>query len=192
MKFKGKVMFKKYCVSLLSSLFIFCILFSNNGQTESLKNVYDFQFESINGSNIKMEDFMGKLVLVVNTASNCGFTKQYAGLQEVWDTYKSRGLIVLGIPSNSFNQELKDNESIANFCEVNFGIDFPMTSRIPVVGENSHPFYAWLKENHGIVPKWNFSKVLISRNGKVIDSFSSRTKPNGKQLLSLIEKNLDG
>tara|TARA_B100001123_G_C15153221_1_gene964353 strand:- start:276 stop:833 length:558 start_codon:yes stop_codon:yes gene_type:complete len=185
-------MFKKYFISLVLPFFVFCLLLSSNLHSESLKSIYDFQFESIDGSNIKMENFAGKLVLVVNTASNCGFTKQYAGLQEVWDTYKSRGFIVLGIPSNSFNQELKDNKSIADFCEVNFGINFPMTVRTPVVGENSHPFYVWLKEYHGIVPAWNFSKVLISGKGEIIDSFSSRTKPNGKEMLLLIEENLDG
>ena len=108
-----------------------------------------------------------KVVLIVNTASYCGFTKQYAELQTLWDKYKSKDFIVLGIPSNSFNQEKKINSEVKEFCEVNFDIDFPLTSITDVKGENAHEIYQWAKENHGksAIPKWNFYKILINRQG---------------------------
>ena len=128
-------------------------------------------------------------MLVVNTASYCGFTKQYNELQELWDLYKSKGLIVLGVPSNSFNQEKKIIMNIKEFCEVNFNINFPLTTITEVKGENAHEIFLWAKENHGksAVPKWNFHKILINKEGKVEDTFASFTKPMSKKITKAIE-----
>ena len=113
------------------------------------KVFYDFQIESINGEMINLKEYENKVVLLVNTASYCGFTKQYEDLQKLWDQYKSKGLIVLGIPSNSFNQEKNSNSEIKKFCEINFNINFPLSTLIDVKGNNAHEIFKWAKENHG-------------------------------------------
>ena len=120
---------------------------------------------------------------MVNTASYCGFTKQYTDLQSLWDRYKKKGLIVLGVPSNSFNQEKDNNKDIKEFCEVNFNINFPLTTIINVKGDNAHKYYKWAQKNHGnsAVPKWNFHKILINKDGRIEETFSSFTKPNSKK-----------
>ena len=153
------------------------------------KIFYDFNIESISGEVINFNKYKGKAVLVVNTASYCGFTKQYDELQSLWDNYKSRGLIVLGIPSNSFNQEKSSNSEIKEFCEVNFNIDFPLSTITDVKGENAHPIFIWAKNNYGksAVPKWNFHKILINKEGKIHDTFTSFTKPLSKKIVSKIE-----
>ena len=135
------------------------------------------------------EDFKGKAVLVVNTASYCGFTNQYEELQELWDNYKSKGLIVLGVPSNSFNQEKKNNDEVKKFCEVNFNINFPLTAITEVKGDNAHEIFKWAKKNYGksAVPKWNFHKILINKEGKIEDTFASFTKPMSSKLIKKIE-----
>tara|TARA_B100001057_G_scaffold469865_1_gene530614 strand:+ start:4182 stop:4667 length:486 start_codon:yes stop_codon:yes gene_type:complete len=154
------------------------------------KFFYDFKIKSINGEMINLKEYKNKVVLVVNTASYCGFTKQYSDLQKLWDQYKSKGLIVLGIPSNSFNQEKNDNNEIKEFCKVNFSINFPLSSITEVKGENAHEIFKWAKKNHGnsAVPKWNFHKILINRQGKIEDTFSSLTKPTADKLIKKIEK----
>ena len=154
------------------------------------KIFYDFNIESISGEMINFNKYKGKAVLVVNTASYCGFTKQYDELQSLWDNYKSRGLIVLGIPSNSFNQEKSSNSEIKEFCEVNFNIDFPLSTITDVKGENAHPIFIWAKNNYGksAVPKWNFHKILINKEGKIHDTFTSFTKPLSKKIISKIEQ----
>tara|TARA_Y100000992_G_scaffold299787_1_gene267161 strand:+ start:114 stop:623 length:510 start_codon:yes stop_codon:yes gene_type:complete len=154
------------------------------------KIFYDFNIESISGEMINFNKYKGKAVLVVNTASYCGFTKQYDELQSLWDNYKSRGLIVLGIPSNSFNQEKSSNSEIKEFCEVNFNIDFPLSTITDVKGENAHPIFIWAKNNYGksAIPKWNFHKILINKEGKIHDTFTSFTKPLSKKIISKIEQ----
>ena len=164
--------------------------FKNSLSANYEKIFYDFKIESITGEVINFKDYKNKVVLVVNTASYCGFTKQYDELQELWDLYKTKGLIVLGIPSNSFNQEKKDNTDVKEFCEVNFNINFPLTSITEVKGSNAHELFFWAKENHGksAVPKWNFHKLLIDKNGKIDDTFASFTKPMSKKIINKIEK----
>ena len=166
--------------------------FKNFASANYEKIFYDFDIESINGEMITLEAYKGKVILVVNTASYCGFTKQYEELQKLWDTYKSRGLIVLGIPSNSFNQEKKSNSEIKEFCEVNFNINFPLSTITEVKGENAHDIFKWARENHGksAIPKWNFHKILINKEGKVEDTFSSFTKPMSKKIIEIIENTL--
>ena len=126
-----------------------------------------------------------KSILIVNVASNCGFTKQYEDLQKLYDLYKSNGLIVLGVPSNQFgNQEPGSEKEIKNFCETNFNITFPMTSKYDVKGDKAHPVYLWAKESYGnsAIPKWNFHKILIDKNGKIQDTFASFTNPMSNKI----------
>ena len=166
------------------------IFFKSNALGNYEKIFYEFKIESISGEIIDLKDYKNKVVLLVNTASYCGFTKQYTDLQILWDKYKSDGLIVLGVPSNSFNQEKKGNKEVKKFCEVNFNIDFPLTSITDVKGENAHDIFKWAKINHGksAEPKWNFHKILINKDGKIEDTFSSFTKPTSSKILSKIEK----
>ena len=156
------------------------------------KIFYDFNIESIGGEIIDFNKYKGKVVLIVNTASYCGFTKQYDDLQKLWTTYKSRGLIVLGIPSNSFNQEKNSNSDIKEFCEVNFNIDFPLSTITNVKGENAHDIFKWAKNNYGksAIPKWNFHKILINKEGKVENTFASFTRPMSKKIIESIENTL--
>ena len=169
------------------------IFFSNVSFAKYEKIFFDYDIDTINGKKISLNEYNNKVILLVNTASYCGFTKQYDGLQILYDKYKSKGLVVLGVPSNSFNQEKKDEKDIKEFCEVNFNISFPMTSIYEVKGENSHEIYKWAKKNYGksAVPKWNFHKILINKQGKIEDTFSSFTKPNSKKIVSKIESLLN-
>ena len=166
------------------------IFFKNSVSANYEKVFYDFKIESITGEIINLSDYKGKPVLIVNTASYCGFTKQYDEMQELWDLYKSKGLIVLGVPSNSFNQEKKNNADVKKFCEVNFSINFPLTTITEVKGENAHEIFLWAKNNYGksAVPKWNFHKILINKEGRVEDTFASFTKPMSKKIINKIEE----
>ena len=154
------------------------------------KVFYDFKIKGINGEIIDLNKYQNKVVLLVNTASYCGFTKQYTDLQELWDRYNSKGLIVLGIPSNSFNQEKKNNEDVKEFCEVNFNINFPLSTITNVKGDNAHEIFKWAEKNYGksAIPKWNFHKILINKDGKIQDTFSSFTKPTSNKLIKKIEE----
>ena len=156
----------------------------------SNQNAYDFNFKGLDGSQIDLNEYKNKAILVVNVASRCGYTPQYEDLQQLWSEYKSKDLIVIGVPTNNFRQEPGSNKEIKDFCETNFGITFPMTEKISVIGKNSHPFYKWAREDYGIgaIPKWNFHKILIAKNGKIIDTFSSITKPSSKKFIKAIEK----
>ena len=169
------------------------LFFKNSAMSNYEKVFYDFQIESINGEIINFKKYENKVVLLVNTASYCGFTRQYDDLQKLWDQYKSKGLIVLGVPSNSFNQEKKKNSEIKKFCEVNFNINFPITTLTEVKGNNAHEIFKWAKENHGksAVPKWNFHKILINKMGKIEETYSSLTKPTSKKIISRIESLLN-
>ena len=163
--------------------------FKNNVNANYDKIFYDFKIESITGETINFNEYKNKVILIVNTASYCGFTKQYTDLQELWDKYKSRGLIVLGVPSNSFNQEKNSNSEVKEFCKVNFDINFPLTTITEVKGDNAHDLFKWAKNNHGksAIPKWNFHKILINKEGKVEDTFTSFTNPMSKKIVSKIE-----
>ena len=161
----------------------------NNG-----KLAYDFSFKDLDGSTLSLSDYKNKVIVVVNVASQCGFTKQYDDMQKIWDKYQKKGIVMLGVPSNDFGkQEPGSNADIKNFCEAKFGITFPMTEKVSVKGENAHPFYIWAKENYGksAVPKWNFHKIIIGKNGKIEDTFASITNPSSKKFIQSIEKALD-
>jgi glutathione peroxidase len=172
-------------------IIIFMISFFNTGNAKYDKIFFDFDIKDINEETFALEKFKNKTVLLVNVASNCGFTKQYTELQELYEKYSEKGLVVLGVPSNQFGgQEPGSNNEIKDFCETNFNITFPMTTKIDVKGDNAHPIYLWAKENYGnaAVPKWNFHKILINRQGKIEDTYSSFTKPMSKKLTSKIEE----
>ena len=164
--------------------------FKNLAHANYEKVFHDFQIESINGNIINFKEYKNKVVLIVNTASYCGFTNQYEDLQYLWNQYKSRGLIVLGVPSDTFKQEKKNNADVKEFCEINFNINFPLSVITSVKGDNAHDIFKWAKKNHGAtaVPKWNFHKILINKEGKVEDTFASFTKPTSAKVIHIIEK----
>ena len=174
----------------LLGLIILMFFFKNLAIANYDKVFYDYKIESISGETIDFEKYRDKVVLIVNTASYCGFTSQYEELQALWDKYKSRGLIVLGVPSNSFNQEKNNNSEVKEFCKVNFNINFPLTSITEVKGNKAHDLFIWAKDNHGksAIPKWNFHKILINKEGKVEDTFASFTKPMSKKIIDKIEQ----
>ena len=157
--------------------------------SEYEKNFYDHNINLIDGSAISLKKYENKVILLVNVASYCGFTKQYTDLQNIYEKYKDKGFIVLGVPSRSFNQEMDNEKEIKKFCEVNFNITFPMTSIFDVKGDNAHDIYKWAKANYGksAVPKWNFHKILINKSGKIDDTYSSFTKPNSNKIINRIE-----
>ena len=174
---------------LLITILMFSFLSKSNAKYEKI--FYDFEIESITGQNIKLSDYKGKTILLVNVASNCGFTKQYTDLQNLYEKYKDQNFVVLGVPSNQFGgQEPGSNKEIKEFCETNFNITFPMTVKVNVKGNDAHPIYKWAKENYGnsAVPKWNFHKILINKNGIIEDTFNSFTKPLSKKIIIKIEK----
>ncbi len=166
------------------------IFFKNNSSANYEKIFYDFSIKDISGNQLNLKEFKNNVILLVNTASYCGFTKQYDDLQYIWEKYKNNNFIVLGVPSNSFNQEKKNNEEVKEFCEFNFNITFPITEISEVKGETAISIYKWALENYGPAakPKWNFHKILINREGKIADTYSSLTNPRSKKITSRIEE----
>ena len=164
--------------------------FKNQATADYEKVFFDFKIGSISGEEIDFQKYRNKVILLVNTASYCGFTPQYDNLQKLWDKYKNDGLVVLGIPSNSFNQEKKANEEVKKFCEVNFNINFPMSEITEVKGDNAHAIFKWAEQNYGksAIPKWNFYKILINKEGKIEDTYSSFTNPTSNKIVSKIEE----
>ena len=180
---------------LNKKLFIYIVIpmfsFFSNSVSDIPKTLFDFKINSISGNELKLSDFEGQTLLLVNVASNCGFTKQYSDLQKMYENYKDKGFVVIGIPSNQFGaQEPGKNSEIKDFCETNFNITFPMTEKYDVKGVNAHPIYLWAKETYGnsTVPLWNFHKILINKNGKVEDTFASFTKPMSKKIIKKLEQ----
>jgi glutathione peroxidase len=166
-----------------------------SAETVPKQTAHSFDFISIDGEPLPMKKFSGKAVLLVNTASFCGFTRQYDDLQAVWQRYRDRGLVVLGVPSNDFgNQEPGKESEIKQFCKVNFNVDFPLTSKVHVKGDNAHPLYLWARKELGSAakPRWNFHKYLISPDGQLVDWFSTPTSPTSKRVLRAIEAQLPG
>jgi glutathione peroxidase len=165
--------------------------FTNNGLAKYEKIFFDLSIKTLDGENIELSKYKNKAILIVNVASNCGFTKQYEDLQSLWEKYKDKGLVVFGIPSNQFGgQEPGTNDEIKKFCKMNFSISFPMTNKTEVKGENSHPIYLWAKKNYGkaSIPKWNFHKILINKEGKIQNTYSSLTNPMSNKVINEIEK----
>ncbi len=145
------------------------------------KTAYDFSFNSIDGKLLPLSTFMGKAILVVNVASQCGLTPQYSGLEALWKEKGGKGLVVLGVPANDFGaQEPGTENEIKTFCETRFNVDFPMTAKEHVIGPEAHPLYKWIagELGEGAAPKWNFHKYLINKDGTLAGTFGSRTEPN--------------
>ena len=180
---------------LKSLVLAFLAIFAGGTATaaETGKSAYDFSFTAIEGGPLPLSQYKGKVVLLVNTASQCGFTPQYTDLQAVWERYRDRGLVVLGVPSNDFGgQEPGSEAQIKQFCEVNFSVDFPLTAKEHVVGDDAHPFYRWAADKLGFVakPRWNFHKYLIGPDGELADWFSTVTKPTAEKVTKAIEAQL--
>ena len=172
-------------------LIMFMFSFSSNSLAKYDKLAYDFSFNDLDGTPLKLSSFKDRIIVVVNVASQCGFTNQYKDLQTVWEKYQSKKLVVIGVPSNDFgNQEPGNSNEIKTFCEAKFGITFPITEKIKVKGDNAHPFYIWAKKNYGnsAVPKWNFHKIIIGKDGKIAKTFTSMTNPSSKKFTSSIEE----
>jgi glutathione peroxidase len=159
-------------------------------------NIYDIELTKINGEKITMSDYKGKVMLIVNTASKCGYTKQYDGLQKLYDDYKDKGFVILGFPANNFmRQEPGTNEEIQTFCRMNYGVSFPMFEKISVKGEDIDPLYEYLtnKERNpefGGKITWNFNKFLISKNGQIVNRFKSGDKPQSEKITTAVENQL--
>ena len=154
---------------------------------------HDFSFPSIDGGTVALSDYRGKVVLLVNTASKCGFTGQYKGLQSLWTRYRDAGLVVIGVPSDDFGgQELDSAGAVKTFCEMTYGIDFPITDIVRVKGASAHPYYQWVASDYGglAVPRWNFHKHLIGPDGRLADWFMSTTDADSQKIEQAIEKAL--
>ena len=164
--------------------------FFNKVDAKYTKIFFDHTIKNINNEIINLDQYKGKTILLVNVASKCGFTKQYTGLQELYEKYRDKDFYVIGVPSNQFGgQEPGSNAEIKNFCETNFNITFPLTDKVDVKGDNAHEIYKWAKKNYGnsAVPKWNFHKILINKDGKIHETFGSFTDPLSKKIITIIE-----
>lgn len=190
----------KKCMSLLLGLIILIAISANTMQAKdnqkgaTMKSVYDFTAKDIDGKDVKLEQFKGKAILIVNVASKCGFTSQYEGLEKIYSRYKDQGLVILGFPANNFmGQEPGTNEEIKQFCSLNYNVTFPMFSKISVKGKDIAPLYKFLTEKEtnsefaGDI-SWNFNKFLVDRDGKIVARFGSRAKPESEEVIQAIEK----
>ncbi|MDQ2090988.1 glutathione peroxidase [Marimonas arenosa] len=166
-------------------IFVLSILILLGVQARALE--LSAPFDSIDGGTLSLAQWQGQPVLVVNTASQCGFTYQYRGLQDLYDRYRDRGLVVLAVPSDDFRQELASNAEVKEFCELQYGIDMPMTGITHVKGARAHPFYKSLRAETGFVPGWNFNKVLIGPDGQVVKTYGSGVKPLSRAITGEIE-----
>ena len=158
-----------------------------------MSSAHDYSFDKITGGPLPLSTFKDKVVLVVNTASKCGLTPQYDGLEKLYSDYKDKGLVVLGVPCNQFmGQEPGTEKDIETFCSTTFGIDFPMTSKVDVKEDGRHPFYEWAEKELGepAVPVWNFHKILVGKNGEALQAFGPRTEPQDAGLVAAIEEAL--
>jgi glutathione peroxidase len=170
--------------------------FSNSANAKNIlaEDIYNYSFDKVDGKGkIDLKNYKGKLIIVVNTASLCGFTKQYASLQNLWAKYRDQGLVIIGVPSNNFgNQEPGGNTEIQNFCTAKFAITFPLAAKIDIKGDNAHPFFVRTRAEFGKIsgPSWNFYKYIISPEGKLIAWYTSLVNPESKKFVSMIEENL--
>ncbi len=176
---------------VLIGLSLVMFFFNNISKANYEKIFYNFSINQIDDKEIELSIYKNKTILLVNVASYCGFTKQYAELQNLYEKYKDKNFIVIAVPSNQFGgQEPGTNSEIKKFCETNFNITFPIMAKYNVKGDDAHPIYLWAKENFGksAIPKWNFHKILINKEGKIQDTFGSFVNPMSRKLVSEIEK----
>ena len=169
-------------------VFLIMLNLKNTLLANEIVNLYDFSFEDIDGNRVNLDKFEGKPILIVNTASRCGFTPQYANLQNLFLNYRNSDLTIIATTSNSFNQEYFDTEDIKQICLVNYGVGFVTSSPMDVKGNNAHPIYAWIDREYNEKPKWNFYKYLFDRNGQLIKSWSSMTKPDSPKIINQIDR----
>jgi glutathione peroxidase len=165
--------------------------FTKANADEQKGSAYDYSFRTLIGEEkLPLSTYKGKVLLIVNTASQCGFTSQYEGLEKLYEQYKGQGLVILGVPSNDFGkQEPGSGAEIAHFCKLNYGVSFPMASKEAVSGDAAHPFYQWARDTlgFGTGPKWNFHKYLVNRDGKLVDHFNSTTSPSSDSIRDAVE-----
>ena len=183
-----KMLKNKYILITILIVFFNFYGLSNIDSREIPGSAYDFNFVDIDGKNLPLSQFKGKPLLIFNSASKCGFTSQYTGIQKIHENYKNKGLVVIGIPSDNFNQEPGNEEDIKKFCMVNFNITFDLTKKNNVVGSEAHPFFEWIDKNYNVKPKWNFYKFVINKDGKLENHFSSQVSPSSKKLISILDK----
>ena len=169
-------------------IFAVLILFSNNAMSDNNATIFNHSLIDIDGNSIDLSGFKGKPLLLVNTASRCGFTPQYEGLQKLFTEYRKTDLTIIATTSNSFQQEYSDPEDIKKICLVNYDVGFVTSSPLEVKGNDAHPLYIWINEEYNKKPKWNFYKFLFDRDGLLIDSWSSITNPNSKKIINKIDK----
>ena len=185
---KIKMLKNKYILIAMAIIFFGFFSLSNVNTREVPGSAYDFTFVDIDGKNFPLSQFKGKPLLIFNSASKCGFTSQYTGIQKIHENYKNKGLIVIGVPSDNFHQEPGSEEDIKKFCMVNFNITFDLTKKNNVVGSEVHPFFEWLDKNYNAKPKWNFYKFVINKDGKLENHFSSMIVPSSVKLISALDK----
>jgi len=164
-----------------------------SARSAPMENAYDFSFKTIDGGPLPLSEFRGRPILVVNTASFCGYTPQYTAIQDLWQRYRDRGLAVIGVPSNDFGgQEPGSAEEIKSFCEVNFAVDFPLAEKARVVGADAHPFYRWARSALGekAAPQWNFHKYLVGVDGRLAASFATSVSPTAPEVVKAVEAEL--
>ena len=179
-------------VKIMNKIFIFFLIIIGIAMINKVNaNAYKFSFNSIDGKIVNLKDFKGKPILIINTASLCGFTNQYADIELLYDQYKEDGLVVIGIPSNDFgSQELSSNTKVKEFCTTNFGISFLLTEITKIKGQNGHPFFKWIKQEAGFLafPKWNFYKYLINNKGELVSWYTSTTNPKSDKIEKELQK----
>jgi glutathione peroxidase len=172
-----------------SLLFSSAAMLAGSKKAFAFGTAYDFAFETIDGQPLPLEQFRGRVLMIVNTASQCAFTSQYGGLQKLWSAHRDRGLTVIGVPSNDFGgQEPGDNTEIMGFCSSTFGVTFPLAAKVGVLGEAAHPFYRWAAGQQAkAVPRWNFHKLLIDRKGGLAKTFPSSVEPQSGEIALALE-----
>ncbi len=168
-------------------LFLFIFILNSNNIMANQKSIYNFDFIDIDGNFVELSSFIGKPLLIVNTASRCGFTPQYEGLQNLFIKYRNTDLTIIALTSNTFNQEYENPDDIKRICLVNYNVGFITSTPIDVKGKNIHPIFKWLKEDYNKSPSWNFYKFLFDRSGLLVDSWSSITKPDSKKIIKKID-----
>ena len=173
-------------IKILLVFLVMSLIFSRTSAMAS-ESLFNFSFEDIDGNQVNLKKFTGKPILVVNTASRCGFTPQYENLQNLFLEYKDTDLTIIATTSNSFAQEYQDTEDIKKICLVNYGVGFVTSSPMDVKGNNAHPIYHWIDNQYKKSPKWNFFKYLFNRNGELVDSWSSVTKPDSYKIKRKID-----
>ncbi|MDC3131941.1 glutathione peroxidase [Pelagibacteraceae bacterium] len=167
-------------------LLVFLLMFMIKNIAMAKNSIFDFEFEDIDGNQVNLKKFIGKPIILINTASRCGFTPQYKNLQNLFLEYKDTDLTIIATTSNSFSQEYTDTEDIKKICLVNYGVGFITSAPMNVIGSDAHPIYSWINTEYNKSPKWNFFKFLFNRDGELVNTWSSMTKPDSSKIINQI------